>query len=136
MDSPFIPGAKVALVSQAGGWHSPQIFIEGTVAKTHKNGNFVLEGSPQQWRPYAPSSYENFWRAGATGNSSRILRIWDETTSEEIERKNARAACFTRFKNAQSIIERAVFCDAITDEIASKLTEVAADISPKKGETP
>jgi len=132
-ESPFQPGAEVAIQIQ-GGWRAPHSFRLGRVAKVHKNGNFVLEGSPQQWRPYAPSSYEPFWHAGARGAGNGVLWIVDDTTKPKISEQNKRAKRYNRYTNARNVIEREPFSELVTDEVLEKLESVVAIIKPPKAE--
>jgi len=130
--NPFVPGAKVAIQVQSG-WRGPIGFRAGVVAKVLKSGNFTLEGSPQQWRPYPPSSgWEKWWRAGATGSCSDTLRIWDETTAADITQKNAVALRYVRFSEAKRVIERNEFSELVTDDVVEKMEAVAAAIKPRK----
>lgn len=131
--SPFIPGARVAILVQ-NGWRAPASFKRGLVAKVLKSGNFTLEGSPQQWRPYPPSSsgWEKWWHANATGASGASLRIWDETTDADITNKNLTAIRHRRFEAAKSVIDREPFSELITDDVVEKMEAVASAIKPKK----
>ncbi len=49
-DHPFQPGEEVAVVSR-GRWDSSVAITRVKVAKVYKNGNFIVEGSSQQYRP-------------------------------------------------------------------------------------
>ena len=132
-ESPFQPGTEVAIQVQ-GGWRAPYSFKFGRVAKVHKSGNFVLEGSPQQWRPYAPSSFENFWRAGATGSGAGTLWIVDDSTRDRISEQNKKAKRYTRYTKARGIIDQEPFSELVTDEVLEKLEAVIAAIRPEKAE--
>jgi hypothetical protein len=132
-DNPFKPGAQVAIQMQ-GGWRAPHSFKLGRVAKVHKNGNFTLEGSPQQWRPYAPSSYENFWRAGGAGSSAGVLWIVDEDTKPRIVEQNAKAKRYKRYTDARYIIEREPFSDLVTEEVLEKMESVVAILKPPQAD--
>lgn len=132
-DSPFQPGVEVAIQVQ-GGWRAPHSFKRGRVAKVHKNGNFVLEDSPQQWRPYAPSSYENFWRAGATGAGSGVLWIVNDDTKPKIAEQNQRAKRYRyqRYCKIREIIDREPFSERVTDEVLDQLEAAASVLRPAK----
>lgn len=132
-DSPFQPGAEVAIQVQIG-WHAPHSFTRGRVAKVHKNGNFTLEGSPRQWRPYAPSTYEPFWRAGARGPNGGVLWIFDDTTKSRISEQNLRAKRYKRYSDVRYIIEHEPFSELVTDEVLEKLETAAAILRPPKVE--
>lgn len=130
MSNPFIVGAHVAIQVQ-GGWRAPVSFKSAVVAKVFKSGNFTLEGSPQQWKPYLPSGYQNYWRAGETGAGNQTLRIWDDTTNAEIVEKNERAVLYRRFEAAKRIIERVEFSvEFVTGEVIEKMEAVAAALKP------
>jgi len=132
-DSPFQVGTEVAIQIQ-GGWRAPYSFKFGRVAKVHKSGNFVLEGSPQQWRPYAPGSYENFWRAGATGSGSSVLWIIDDSTRNKIVEQNKKAKRYNRYAKAREVIDREPFSELVTDDVLEKLEAVITAIRPAKSE--
>ena len=132
-DSPFQPGVEVAIQIQ-GGWRAPYSFRRGRVAKVHKTGNFTLEGSPQQWRPYAPSTYEPFWRAGARGAGDGVLWIVDDTTKARISEQNLRAKRYKRYCDVRYIIEQEPFSERVTEEVLEKLEAAAAVLRPPKEE--
>lgn len=133
MSTPFVQGAKVAIVVQ-NGWRIPVSFKAGVVAKVFKNGNFTLDGSAQQWRPSPPSSsaYQKFWSASETGSGNGRLRIWDETTAEKIDQENAMAKICRRFLDAQHTIQGVVFSEKITEEIITQMESVVALLRPPK----
>lgn len=133
-DSPFQPGVEVAIQVQ-GGWRAPHSFKRGRVAKVHKNGNFVLEGSPQQWRPYAPSSYENFWRAGATGSGDGTLWLVNDDTKIKIMEQNQRANRYQRYCKVRNIIDREPFSERVTDEVLDQLEAATSILRPAKSDT-
>jgi hypothetical protein len=94
---PFQPGQEVAVVSK--GRFGPDASYRFTkVAKVYKNGNFVLEGSPQQYRA-SRSFYEekSEWSGSSTGE------VWDYVSVRLITDKlreevaaSARARRFAR----------------------------------------
>lgn len=130
-ESPFQPGAEVAIQVQIG-WRAPYSFTRGRVAKVHKNGNFTLEGSPRQWRPYAPSTYEPFWRAGARGSGDGVLWIVDDTTKSRISEQILRAKRYKRYSDVRYIIEHEPFSERVTDDVLEKLEAAAAILRPVK----
>lgn len=133
-EHPFQPGAEVAIQVQHG-WREPHSFRRGRVAKVHKNGNFVLEGlAQQQWRPYAPSSYEKFWRAGATGSGGGVLWIVDDTTRDRISEQNKKASRCQRYHKIRRLIDAEPFSDLITDDVLGRLEAAVAMIKPRKSE--
>lgn len=115
-DSPFIPGAKVAIRSD-NGWRAPHNFRASIVAKAFKNGRFTLEGSTQQWRAHEPARHsfgDNCWTASETGHGRDRLRIWDASTDAEIAAQNAHYELYRRFARAQQAIERLSFDELVT----------------------
>jgi len=75
--SPFVVGAEVVVVSGTWGRHlSPK----RKVAKVHKNGNFLLEGSDRQYRPNK-TNWNGIYTADRTGRHnfySEHVELWDE----------------------------------------------------------
>lgn len=131
-DHPFIPGTRVA-VQAHDDWRIPVSFKSGVVAKVLKSGRFTLEGSPQQWRAYPPSS-NGWWHAISTGSSNGSLRIWDHTTEADILNKNAIARRCRRYETARSIIDRQSFSELVTDDVVEKMEAIVAAIKPQKKE--
>lgn len=101
-ESPFIAGAQVAVYSVRS-WGLP-IPVKKVVAKVHKNGNFVLEGTPEQWKP-GKSWGRDRWQASRTGQSSysQTCEIWAaEHDQMLVDAKNA-----DRWFNACAAIDKA-----------------------------
>lgn len=130
LKSPFVPDTVVAIRVAAGGFgRAPFGYKRGTVSKVYKSGNFTLEGSPQQWRPLEPSSYEPFWRALQTGNGSHgELRIWDDASDADIAAQIDKYTRYRRFLKIQDAIRRVGFSDLATTEVLDRLEAVAADL--------
>jgi hypothetical protein len=63
--SPFVAGATVALVFRYS-FDGGVLYREATIKKVYANGNFVLKGSRQQYRP---QKCYGEWRAFETSNS-------------------------------------------------------------------
>lgn len=66
-EHPFKPGVEVALVTY-GRWDNSVSFTRVKVAKVHKSGRFVLEGSTQQYRANY-NYWDKIWNGHATGDS-------------------------------------------------------------------
>lgn len=60
-----------------------------TIAKVYKNGNFVLEGAAQQYKPYR---WYNEWRASSTANSgySADIELWTDKLRAEVAAEKIR----------------------------------------------
>lgn len=117
--SPFRPGARVAISDRYGSGYR-----EGHVHKVHKNGNFTLVGSSQQWRPWVPTSFDltkGDWTARRTGSdpfSVTILKIWNAATDAEIQQARREARQRSRWSK---LLHRLQTWDAI------EMTEVMMD---------
>ena len=124
-ESPFIPGAKVAIIVN-NGFEMPISYRAGIVAKVHKNGNFVLEGNLQQWRPYPPGGYQKYWNAITTGTKYVRLIIWNEASEAQIEKQIALADCAKRYVNARKKIDGMPFSELVTEEIVTQLEAIVS----------
>lgn len=96
--SPFTVGMQVAILQHES--YSP-----GTVGKVYKNGNFVLTGGTQQFKPRCWRGFDNDaprWSAGATGNS------WSRTTIHPMDTQT-RADMAERLE----VLKHRTRCDAI-----------------------
>lgn len=129
-NSPFVPGARVAIVT---GRHEPT-YREGFVEKVHKNGNFTLKGDAnrQQYRPSRSCfSDDKSWSANATGerswNASHI-EIWNEATDKKIAEGIARTSRRTRLRHLQHAFER-VKVENATDAMLDAI-ELALKVDP------
>jgi hypothetical protein len=125
-DSPFIPGARVAIKSRY-----VDDYTEAFVDKVHKSGNFTLKGSPQQWRPWR-TAYDDevSWSAVETGGgwSRRHLKLWDESTDAEIKEKMAATKRRQRFEEIKRRLHNmapAEATDAMLDQIEAALPKKA-----------
>lgn len=106
--SPFVVGAIVAV--RSGGYYRDD-WRKGVIAKVHKNGNFVLDDGPQQYRPWG-----NFKGASATGTSRYKNTI--EPCGPEIEEE---------LKEAQELRRHEARCRAIMDMFSIRGGRVIAD---------
>lgn len=139
MTNPFLPGARVA-IEVDGGYHAPTGYKEAFVDKAFKNGRFTLRDSKQQWRPYEPAGYTQYWHAGETGDhgyrSGDRLRIWDDAADAEIVEANATRRRHDRFTDLQREIDRLRFSsELVTDEVISHMQAVVLAVKPKPAET-
>ncbi|MCA6108169.1 hypothetical protein [Bradyrhizobium cenepequi] len=132
-DSPFLPGTRVAIRVSGSRWsHIPDTFTEGFVEKSYKNGNFVLRGSSQQYRPHSPGGMTKHWTAYQTGEGSYFrgeVRVWDDAAEEEIAQQKARYALYKRFSESQEIIKATRWDDDINPDIVAKLEAAATAIT-------
>lgn len=124
--SPFIPGARVAIRDRHG-----DNYTEARVGKVYKSGNFTLGGSPQQWRPSSPGSYDNGrWRAHETGEGwhKRSLVIWNDATDTEIAEKNAASKRHHRWRRLRDRLA-GISLNDVTDAM---LDQLEAAIKPSE----
>lgn len=129
-DSPFVPGARVAIDYGFGGWR------EDFVATVHKNGNFTLKGGgKQQWRPSSPWS-GGYWTAHRTGDGSLYsrtsARIWDEAADAELKEKFAAQARKDRWRLLHNRIGK-LSDDDLTDAMLDQI-EAALQAERAKGD--
>ncbi len=113
----FVPGARVAVDNNGS-------FRESFVDRVHKNGNFTLRGSSQQWRPYQNT-------ARPTGDSSWMrprLQIWDETNNARIRSAIAAQNRLDRIRIIRARLDNTK-SDEITDE---QLTAIEAALPQKE----
>lgn len=123
-DTPFIPGARVAVDDRFGSG-----IKESFVDKVYKNGNFTLRDSKQQWRPWHGGYGEKRWHATATGSGwhRASLSLWDEATDRELTEKIEAQKIKLRWQKIRSKIDgmkypTAAMCDAIETALASSLS--------------
>jgi hypothetical protein len=130
INHPFVPNARVAIIS-----NSDEV-KEARVGKLYKSGNFVLEGSTQQYRPYK-GRYDKWWRARPTGEFGYSRResvwIWDEGSDADIHRMIETSKLSRRFNKVRDRFYRMAFngvtaeaLDAIESGIAIIDAQVAA----------
>ena len=126
--SPFVPGARVALLHGYSG-----NYIERFVDKVYKTGRFTLKGDtskpPQQWRP---STWRVFgrgdkteWTASRTGETGYMrsqLKIWNEDTDKEISEKIAQSRRRDLHSRIVDQIQK-IPSDKLTDLMLVKLQE-------------
>ncbi len=123
-EHPFKVGVEVAIVSRSR-WNKSVSIIPVKVGKINKNGNFVLEGSQQQYRP--GKGFDGEWQAFKTGGSRydgvRIELITPDLLAE--------VAQYARNMRAIKIIDEIsdYFSKSrtfdFTDEMLSELDRVA-----------
>jgi hypothetical protein len=119
-ESPFIPGAKVALRDD-NRWSAPA-WQSFEVEKKFKNGRFTLKGRDGQWNAYPPSANgygygDRCWHAHRAGDSryrDGTLLIWDESTDAEIKEGFAALAREGRLRQLQAKFERLKYNDVTT----------------------
>ena len=128
-ESPFIPGARVAIMSSSV-YHAD--VREAFVDKVHKSGNFTLRGSRQQWRPWGPSTYQTEWRAIETGEgySKRKLVIWDDSTDAKIQEQKAEIKRNQRCHEIRDRVSSLSF-DSVTDAMLDQIKAALPAQSPK-----
>jgi hypothetical protein len=108
--SVFTPGVVVAIVSNSG-WGVPRP-RKSKIEKTYKNGNFTLEGSPQQWRPFTGWAS----KTGGSAYSGEKCEIWAEKHDEML----VLAALHSRWNAAHDVIVK-----ARSKDITLKIVEAA-----------
>lgn len=132
-DSPFQPGARVA-IEVDGGYHAPTGYKEAFVDKAFKTGRFTLLGSKQQWRPYEPvGHWTPYWHANETGDSYRRgrLRIWDDAADAEIREANATRHRYDRFTALKTEIDRLRFSsELVSDQVVDWMQLVVNAVKP------
>jgi hypothetical protein len=126
-DSPFLPGARVAIEKDRS-HYSPIGYTEGVIEKVHKSGRFALVGSSQQWRPARPDYYDNYWTAVETGSHGwsghKRLRVWDDVNDQEIRDAIATNARYYQFQSAQQEISRLRFSDLVTADVLTEMISI------------
>lgn len=119
--SPFVPGARVAIVSGYNWDH----WVEEFVDKVHKTGRFVLRGRAGQWT--ARKSYnDDYWRAHESGRHSyrQYARIWDEQADNEFRELNAKQERRRRQRKLSdrlAALHEIELTDAMLDQIEAAL---------------
>lgn len=117
---PFQPGIAVAVIS--GSWGVPRP-VKRVVAKVYKNGNFVLEGFDQQWRPgFSAGTARQAGDQGWRGNS---LEVW----SDKHDEMQARAARHDQWRDAVDKIAKAKVDP--TPEMISAIQDVVTMIEAR-----
>lgn len=125
-EHPFQPGVEVALVTYQR-YGNGMSFKRAKVAKVHKSGRFVLEGSTQQYRAYR-DYWGNGWEGIATGNSLYLDKVELITPSllERVEETKRRRAWYDTFHK----FERHARIDP-TPEMVSAADALLALLEPK-----
>lgn len=136
-DSPFIPGAKVAIRID-GGYGQPIGYREAVVDKCYKTGRFTLVGSVQQWRPNGPGrGYADYWHASETGDhgwrGGGYLRIWDAEGDADIKAAILNRQRYDKFTKLKGEIERLRYSsELVTDEVLDWMQMVVLAVKPIK----
>jgi len=127
-DHPFQPGVEVALRTVT---HDPwSIWETGKkVAKVHANGNFTLEGSSQQWRPFG--RFDGKYSANKTGQrdlySRQSLYLLSEV-KRDIAKDRAQLMRHRRFYSIRDRIDKMRYTE-VTDAM---LDAIEAALPPEK----
>lgn len=112
----FEIGTEVAIFSDDG-WHRNGRVEIKRIAKYHKNGNFVVEGSSQQWRPstgnYAIRTGSSFYRS-----SCRLL-------TPEVRAQAEKSMRMYQWRRAVDVIEK-IKAETVTDEMLAAIKVVLA----------
>lgn len=128
-ENPFVAGARVAIRNPNPGFRQrPVGYKEAFVDKVYKTGNFTLKGDNQQWRL---SHNKSAVQTGNHGWSSRpTLRIWDDSSNDEIAAENTKAALYQRFYNLSEAMRKIEFSDLVNDELLDQLEIVVLGLRP------
>lgn len=139
-EHPFKPGTIVAVRSAHHFSHRPPSWKNHAVEKVHKNGRFVLAGSPQQqWNAWPPrengADSDRLWHAVPAGESrysGRTVFLIDESSAPMIRKGEEEDRAHRRLMAVQEKIERLRYADT-TPEMLTGI-EDALQLTPK--ETP
>jgi hypothetical protein len=132
-EHPFQAGLEVALVFRSSYGDRVRFEIK-KVAKVLKNGNFRLEGSPQQYRANCSTwSSGAVWTARPTGPSSyqQVSRI--ELLTDKLREE---AAASTRREKFRNLVEklRGAGMAAVTEAQVATLAALLAEITGEKAD--
>lgn len=132
-ESPFVPGAKVAM--RLGNRWGASEWKTFEVDKLFKSGRFTIKDRDGQWNAYPPNpgGYEKHWhahRAGASRYGDGTLYIWDESSDAMIKEGFAEYNRERRLKKLQQRFERLRYGE-VTD---SALDAIEAAIAVPNGE--
>jgi hypothetical protein len=119
-------GTKLAIVSFRG---ERRISGPVTVAKVHKNGNFTIEGSNQQYKPSV--GYDGKLYANRTGvdryvSDHQHLEVWTEETDAEIATKRANKQLTQRLEVISKLFDAAYKYDYNRTDITTVLDGIEA----------
>lgn len=121
-DSPFIVGAEVAIVSRSN-WTSDVTYRKARIANVYKNGNFLIEGSPQQWKPGNGKAY----RTGERGYIYDHIEPLSHQLEEEVRKTRLRQSFFRE----RDRIAKAKPKDDLSVDLIARLKALADDLSPQ-----
>lgn len=79
----------VEMIERHNGWSGVSYGSRFRIAKVHANGNFKVEGSDQQWRPWGDGEA---WRTGSDYRGSALVRVTEALESEIAHSKRLSAA--------------------------------------------
>lgn len=118
---PFQAGVTVALLTS--GWGKPRP-VKRVVAKVHKNGNFILEGNPEQWKPYGTD-----WavRTGRNTWDRDSLQVWTVEHDEMLKASDR----FIQWRRAVEKITNTKVADP-TPEMISAIQDVVTMIEGRE----
>lgn len=128
-DSPFVPGAKVAMRS-GGRWGAAE-WKTFEVEKQFKNGRFTLKDRDGQWNAHPPiaNGYgDKCWhayRAGESRYGDGTVLIWDSNSDAQIKEGFAIFNREKRLKKLQARFERLKYED-ISDEALESIETALA----------
>ncbi len=128
-DHPFQPGVEVAIRLVGMG---VSMWETGTVAAVYKTGNFVLTGSPQQWRPSTTmgrSMDERRACAHETKDYSRRTLFLLSDVKDEMEEDRAKLKRNRRLNVIFERLRRFGSADLFTDAM---LDAIEANLPPEK----
>ncbi len=124
--SPFVPGARVAIVSGRDWDHWSEAFVD----KVHKTGRFVLRDKTGQWTA-RKGYHDDYWRAHESGRHRHYeyARIWDEQADSEFREINAkqqRRRKQREFSDRLARLHESELTDTMLDQIEAALPSKAA----------
>jgi hypothetical protein len=130
-EHPFQAGLEVASVHRPT--YSDRVSIEvKKVAKVLKNGNFQLEGSPQQYRASCITwSSGAEWTAHATGSSFYRQDLHIELLTDKLREESAASTRREKFRKLVEKLSRARMA-AVTDAQVATLAALLAEITVEK----
>jgi len=125
---PFQPGVEVALVTYPR-WGGYPTFTRATVAKVRKDGRFILDNGPQQYRPYHNTFYIDKWEGKPTGDNiyAATVEIITQKLLDEVNAGKRKRA----FQNAVEKLSRLRDKDVTAEQLAI-VEAIVAQLYDKK----
>lgn len=119
-----VVGADVFVVS---GYYPRFQYAPAKIAKVHKNGNLVLEGNPQQYKPFERYAIAtgSGWHKNTVEPATDKVRAKAATAIVRENLANKASALARRFDVIARSGEASVSLLAFADETLAKLDEVA-----------